>query len=335
MHQAGIDVASVPADFVIIKATEGTGYTDPQFHNHVEKAIAAGKRIGLYHFARNDLANTASAEADWFISVVKNFIGKAVLALDWEAPANISDVAYAKAWLDRVYEQTGIRPLIYMSQSPANAYNWADVVAGNYGLWVANYGPNDGNQHDISIKHWGVTAIHQYTSVGRLPGYGGNLDLNVFNGDGLAWDKYTGGSDPAPTPPKPIPAPESGFKVGDIVQPIRNVSYEGVQLIASVLQHTYPVTQITGNRIVLGNGLNTAFKDANLRKVHAASAPYPIGVGSRVRVKKGSSDFNGGSLASFVYEITYTVMEMKDNRCVVGNNGTVTAAIHLSNLYLA
>ena len=42
----------------------------------------------------------------------------------------------------------------------------------------------------------------------------------------------------------------------------------------------------------------------------------------------------GGSLASFVYNNTYTVMQMDGDRAVIGQNGVVTAAINKKDLTL-
>ena len=58
------------ADFVICKATEGTGYVDPLCDKFYQQAKAKGKLLGVYHFARPDLGTTGEAEADFF---VKNF----------------------------------------------------------------------------------------------------------------------------------------------------------------------------------------------------------------------------------------------------------------------
>lgn len=55
-------------------------------------------------------------------------------------------------------------------------------------------------------------------------------------------------------------------------------------------------------------------------------------IGDKVRVKSGSKDYNGNSLASFVYKTTYKVMEVDKNRIVIGLNGSVTAAVHKDNL---
>lgn len=55
---------------------------------------------------------------------------------------------------------------------------------------------------------WGSCAMYQYTSHGRIAGWSGNLDLDVFYGDAAAWDKYAGGSAGAGTSiAKPAPAP--------------------------------------------------------------------------------------------------------------------------------
>ena len=57
-----------------------------------------------------------------------------------------------------------------------------------------------------------------------------------------------------------------------------------------------------------------------------------INVGDKVKVKNGSKTYTGGGLASFVYKNTYDVIEIKENRVVIGKGKTVTAAIHINNL---
>ena len=54
-------------DFVIIKATEGRGYVDSSCDAHYQRAKSQGKLLGVYHFARPDLGNSAQCEADWFV----------------------------------------------------------------------------------------------------------------------------------------------------------------------------------------------------------------------------------------------------------------------------
>src|SRR5690242_21813174 len=57
---------------VVMKSTEGTGYTDPRFHEYRAGALAAGiEVIGYYHYARPEW-NSAQAEATWQQSVVRS-----------------------------------------------------------------------------------------------------------------------------------------------------------------------------------------------------------------------------------------------------------------------
>lgn len=48
-YQKGIDLTKVPADFVIVKTTQGTGYVNPDASRAITQALAAGKRVGIYH----------------------------------------------------------------------------------------------------------------------------------------------------------------------------------------------------------------------------------------------------------------------------------------------
>lgn len=205
-HQAGLDLSRVPCDFVICKATEGTGFVDKYCDGWIQKAIQLGKKVGVYHFATG--GSSGVAEADFFYKNIKGYVGKAILVLDWEASAVNKGVAYAKAFLDRIYQLTGVKPLIYMSNSVVNSYDWSSVVNADYGLWNAGYyagyqtmGYNPNAPLYGGTGKWKACALYQYTSSGRLSGWNGNLDLNVFYGDRSTWDKYVGGSSSVPSDP--------------------------------------------------------------------------------------------------------------------------------------
>ena len=219
--QSGIDLSAVNADFVIVKATEGIGYVDKSCDGFFQKALSLGKKLGFYHFARP--TNDPVREADFFYENCKGYFGKAIPILDWEAE-NKQNVAYAKAWLDRVYQRSGVKPVIYMSESVANAYNWSSVANADYGLWVAKYRDNnpDYNYNMANagsrpkVKWWKFYCMWQWTSTGRLNGYSGNLDCNVFYGDGTTWDKYAGKSGTA-SKPAPAPAPAPARKSNEVI----------------------------------------------------------------------------------------------------------------------
>ena len=59
-----------------------------------------------------------------------------------------------------------------------------------------------------------------------------------------------------------------------------------------------------------------------------------IKVGSTVRLKKGAKTFNGGNLASFVYERNHKVKEINVDRVVITYDGIVVAAVRKSDLTL-
>ncbi|MEJ1301337.1 GH25 family lysozyme [Lactiplantibacillus plantarum] len=198
-YQAGMNVGEVAGDFVLVKATEGIDYTNPEFNGHAKQTLSAGKKLGVYHFIRND--SDIKKQADYFLTVVKPYIGKAMLVLDFENTSgstiqNQAGVGLAKQWLDYVYQQTGVRSVLYTGLSCENALDWSSVVKANYGLWIAqynNYNVVNGYQpRDLygNLKHWKTAVMFQYTSTGRLPGWNGNLDFDVFYGDKAAWDKY-------------------------------------------------------------------------------------------------------------------------------------------------
>ena len=211
-HQRGLDLSKIDCDFVIIKATEGKSYVDKSCDGFFQQALSLGKKLGVYHFANNS-DNTAQQEADWFIQNTRGYIGKAIPVLDWED--NVTDnVPWALEWLQRVEQAYGCKPLIYMSESVVNRHDWSPVANANYGIWVAKYRDNlpDYN-YDMSkagnmpsIKYWSTIALWQWTSTGRLNGWNGNLDCNVFYGDAAALDKYVGTGSETIAPSNPVPS---------------------------------------------------------------------------------------------------------------------------------
>ncbi|KRK72644.1 GH25 family lysozyme [Lacticaseibacillus nasuensis] len=200
-----LDLTKVPGDFAIIKATEGTSYTNPLMANHIKQAKAAGKLFGLYHYQ-----TTADpvAEAKYFLSKSQPYVGQGILALDFEAAGLLNSAGPAKAlkFLQYIQQQTGVRMFLYISLSPANTLNWSSV-AKTYPLWVAQYNSMatvNGYQTRAlngTPKYWGKALLHQYTSAGRLAGYAGNLDLDRFDGDKALWAAWARGSVAAPAKP--------------------------------------------------------------------------------------------------------------------------------------
>lgn len=191
--QDGINLNAVSFDFCIMKATEGTGYVDNCCDKFYQIAKKKGACLGVYHYA-NGL--DYKKEADWFLKNIQGYIGEAVLVLDWESTGNSvfnsgNDRVWVKNWCDYVYQQTGVKPMVYVSKAYMNLLN----NIGDYGLWIAQYANNNiVNGYQATPWNEGAytCAMRQYTSAGRLSGYSGNLDLDKFYGDVTAWNKYAG-----------------------------------------------------------------------------------------------------------------------------------------------
>ena len=200
-YQAGLDFSKVPCDFAIIKATQGTGYTNPDCVRAVEQAMSLGKGVGVYHYISG---GNAVAEANFFIDSILNWIGKVMICLDWELDQNSAwgNESYLEQVINHVIERTGVPPMIY---APASRYNQVAEVANrhNCGLWIAQYA--DMNPTGYQITPWNegayTCAIRQYSGSGRLNGWNGDLDLDKFYGSLDDFRKYYGSSSSAPSKP--------------------------------------------------------------------------------------------------------------------------------------
>lgn len=220
--QQGINLAAVPADFVIMKATGGVSFVSNDCDRQYQQAKKSDRLRGVYHFANDDnRRSSATAEADWFVdNTVGYHDGETLLVLDFEQQALPLGPAWAKAFMDRVHSRTGIKPIIYLQGSEAAQAKYDVLVKADYGLWIAHWTVAGHTAHVTPPaamgSRWPFAFIHQYSDKGRLPGYGGDLDLNIAHGDRATWMKYAakgGKVQPAPKPnptPTPAPKPSSG-----------------------------------------------------------------------------------------------------------------------------
>ena len=56
-------------------------------------------------------------------------------------------------------------------------------------------------------------------------------------------------------------------------------------------------------------------------------------VGDTVKASEGAKTYTGGKLAKFVYKTTFTIMQIKNDRVVIGIDGVVTAALNIKDIY--
>ena len=209
--QEDLDLAQVPCDFAIIKATQGVGYVSGACDPHVQQAIALGKPFGFYHYVNGA---GATAEADFFVDNCVNYFGVGLPCIDWESMQNAAwgNTDYLREMVQRVIDRTGVKPLIYAS---ASAFPWDVAQALDCGAWVAQYANDDSTGYQDSPWNEGAysCAIRQYSSHGRLDGYSGNLDLDKAYMDADGWARYVGAS----SAPAPAPAKKSNEQIADEV----------------------------------------------------------------------------------------------------------------------
>ncbi|MGW8114029.1 GH25 family lysozyme [Caproicibacterium sp. NSD3] len=94
------------------------------------------------------------------------------------------------------------------------------------------------------------------------------------------------------------------------------------------------VAEGAANPYLLDNGMCWV-NDGDIRGQYSDdSAPAAaIGIGDSVKVQSGACDYDGNSLADFVYQTTYNILELSGDRAVIGIDGTVTAAVSINHLY--
>lgn len=202
-YQGTINWAAVPHPIAIIKMTGGDAglYTDSKANANYYGAKAAGKAIGMYHFAGGQ---NAQNEADFFIAACSPLEQNDVMVLDWEIQ-HPDPVGWCTAFVNRVHDRTGVWPLIYFNGSTWNAHDWTPVTK-NCGVWVAWYGMDPEGNLPVGGK---IYVMHQYTSGGSVPGIAGRVDMDAWFGTLDQFKKYGyQAPTPAPTPtPQPVPHP--------------------------------------------------------------------------------------------------------------------------------
>lgn len=188
-YQAGLSFAGAP--FVWVKATEGTGYTNPDYWAAKSRAAAAGAKFGAYHALHN---GNGVGQADYAFGVV----GPGVpLMLDWENFGDNPSVATAQAFITRYRARGGSCRAVYLPRwfwsgnlgGPSLAWfpaNGCLLVSSNYTAYSDN-GPGWQAYGGWAPTQW------QYSDNYRFNGM--LVDFNAYRGTiSQWWALLTGGS---------------------------------------------------------------------------------------------------------------------------------------------
>ncbi len=178
-HNGNIDFLKVKKEgieVVIIKATEGVNWIDPNLEVYYNSALKVGLAIGFYHFMSEK--TSPSKQAEDFFSAIKGKNYKVIPCLDIETN-NYGRTS--REITDRCLEFA--RKLKELSNQECIIYTGGyfgrdnlDSRIKHYKAWIAHYGvsvPMNTGFHNV--------VGHQYTENGKISGINGNVDLNNFN----------------------------------------------------------------------------------------------------------------------------------------------------------
>ena len=161
------------------RVSDGTRYPDSKFAANYANAKAAGLVRGAYQFFRP--GQDPIAQAELLLSKIGYQLGAGDLppVLDVEVTDGHSAAQVlngVQAWVSHVSKALGRMPIVYTSPG------FWDGLSGhrNYGanLWVANWT----TRCPTMPSGWSTFVFWQHSAEGRVPGVGGKVDLDKFNG---------------------------------------------------------------------------------------------------------------------------------------------------------
>lgn len=154
-------------NFIIAKATEGTGFVDKYYQTFAQQSKILKIPIGAYHFARFKNDASAKVEADFFLTVAMQEKPD-FLALDLEDEEAEGNLTSAVNIFMNTINSEGIPIILY--SSPAYIKEHLDTTVQKYFLWIANYGVKNPD-----IYCWNEYSIWQYTDEEN------GLDANIMS----------------------------------------------------------------------------------------------------------------------------------------------------------
>lgn len=178
------EVSRSKVDFVFIKATEGCTMVDRQFRANVQGAVAAGIPVGAYHFF--NFNSDGAQQARHFWKTVKTSRLSLPLVVDFEEYGNNirtpgkTITENLRRFVRTINSLSGSEVMIYTNEDCYRSY-----IRGNFGspmIWIASF------RFIPTVDcHW---IFWQYSHRGKFDGIPGWVDLNVFRGSTVEWERF-------------------------------------------------------------------------------------------------------------------------------------------------
>lgn len=185
------DVLAGQLSHVIIRVQYGSNYVDKHYKTHISEFQKRGVPVAVYAWVRGVSIADMEQEATDFWNRAKEF-NPTFWWLDLEEQTMGDMRSGATAFKNKLKALGANKVGAYVAHHLYKKFN-IDMDQFD-GVWIPHYGANNGQPN--SLPEFPVD-LHQYTSVGSLPGYNGHLDLNRIVGNRpLSW--FTGGLISAP-----------------------------------------------------------------------------------------------------------------------------------------
>jgi len=159
---------------VILKCTEGQGYVDSTFRERYDAAIAAGLAVASYHFLR---PGSITAQMNHYLNTLEPRQGERVCLDHEDTGVSLADLESAVQYLQT--DSRNLQITIYSGHVLKGQLGdkHSDVLA-ETSLWLAQYSTTPSWPQGT----WSTWTLWQYSDQGSVPGIGGKVDCNRFNG---------------------------------------------------------------------------------------------------------------------------------------------------------
>ena len=164
---------------VILKASEGAHWQDPNYHEWVVRARSTGMLVGHYHFGTNV---DSSLQFDNFVEAVGDFNDDDLYVLDWESAGSTNTMTKSQAenFIGRLRTAIGRKPCIYSGEAFWNSH--CDGVS-PCKMWIAKYSSRKPVIAQGTVGLWQFTGDGQGPMPHSCPGVKGNaVDLSRYMG---------------------------------------------------------------------------------------------------------------------------------------------------------
>ena len=168
--------------FVIAKATEGTGYVDPDFRSNWREIKERGLIRGAYHFYRfgDDPVEQAQHFASQIQDIEYSDIAPVIDVEDGSLSRNVGKVQMNSdllKFLQHLEMATKRKPIIYTNTSFSNEY-LKDTDLSNYELWLAEYTKNQPRVPEL----WKDSGYLIWQNSQSYNDFSVTTDFDVFQG---------------------------------------------------------------------------------------------------------------------------------------------------------